>query len=90
MVIKSLEEFVVEPLLLHVERPVDFSFGCLLHASLCRYSGHVPLGQGPGEDRIIILYWTGSVFGTELEGVSVEKEVWASLLGLLPPEASSG
>ncbi|KAI3366216.1 hypothetical protein L3Q82_010047, partial [Scortum barcoo] len=68
-------------------------FGCPLDASLGRCSRHVPPGGGPGEDpghagETMSLGWPGNASGVppeELEEVSGVREVWASLLRLLPP-----
>jgi len=58
-----------------------------------RCSGHVPLGGDPGEDpghvgETMSLGWPGNALGApreELEEVAGDRDVWVSLLKLLPP-----
>ncbi|TWW70516.1 hypothetical protein D4764_18G0013220 [Takifugu flavidus] len=75
-----LEELGVESLLLH---PLD--------ASLVRCSGHVPLVRGPREDPgpSTGLGTPGDPSGRAGRG-SGGREVWASLLRLLPPRPDPG
>ncbi|KAI3376467.1 hypothetical protein L3Q82_016926 [Scortum barcoo] len=66
--------------------------------SVRRCSRHVPPGGGPGEDpghagETMSLSWPGNASGVppeELEEVSGVREVWASLLRLLPPRPGPG
>ncbi|KAI3353433.1 hypothetical protein L3Q82_019951, partial [Scortum barcoo] len=84
------EELRVEPLLLCIERSDEVA----LDACLGRCSRHVPPGGGPGEDpghsleRLCLSAGLGTPRvppGEELKEVSGVREVWASLLRLLPP-----
>ena len=51
-----------------------------------RCSGHVPPVGDPGEDYVSRLAWERlGVPLEELDDVAGEREVWASLLRLLPP-----
>jgi len=52
-----------------------------------RCSGHVPLGRDPGER----LAWERvGVPPEELEEVAGDRDVWVSLLKLLPPRPDTG
>ncbi|KAI3377437.1 hypothetical protein L3Q82_008415 [Scortum barcoo] len=82
-----------------IEREIDRRIDCSVHAQLCgRCSRHVPpgggLGEDPGhagEDYVSRLAWERlGVPPEELEEVSGVREVWASLLRLLPPRPGPG
>ncbi|KAK3514143.1 hypothetical protein QTP70_005074 [Hemibagrus guttatus] len=81
------EELGVEPLLLHIERGQLRWLGHLFRMPPERLPGEVfwacPTGKRPRGRRL-------GVPPEELEEVSGEREVWASLLRLLPPRPGSG
>ncbi|TWW56604.1 hypothetical protein D4764_08G0005910 [Takifugu flavidus] len=71
--------------------------GCPLDASLVRCSGHVPPVGDPGKtqdtlERLCLSTGLGTPGDPpdELEEVAGEREVWASLLRLLPPRPDPG
>ncbi|KAK3558314.1 hypothetical protein QTP86_014701, partial [Hemibagrus guttatus] len=92
------EELGVEPLLLHIERGQLRWLGHLFRMPPGRLPGEVfracPTGKRPQErprtrwrDYVSWLAWERlEVPPEELEEVSGEREVWASLLRLLPPQ----
>ncbi|KAK3510372.1 hypothetical protein QTP70_005671 [Hemibagrus guttatus] len=96
------EELGVEPLLLHIERGQLRWLGHLFRMPLRRLPGEVfracPTGKRPRgrprtcwRDYVSRLAWERlGVPPEELEEVSGEREVWASLLRLLPPRPGSG
>ncbi|KAI3358431.1 hypothetical protein L3Q82_014864 [Scortum barcoo] len=97
------EELGVEPLLLRIERSQLRWLGHLasdapLDASLRRCSRRVPPGEGPWKtqdtlERLCLSAGLGNALGIppeELEEVSGVREVWASLLRLLPPRPGPG
>ncbi|KAK3561554.1 hypothetical protein QTP86_008774 [Hemibagrus guttatus] len=86
------EEFGVEPLLLHIERGQLRWLGHLFRMPPGCLPGEVfracPTGKRPrGRPRT---RWRDYISPEELEEVSGEREVWASLLRLLPPRPGSG
>ncbi|KAK3521039.1 hypothetical protein QTP86_018753 [Hemibagrus guttatus] len=95
------EELVVEPLLLHIERGQLRWLGHLFRMPPARLSGEVfracPTGKRPRRrprtrwrDYVFRLAWERlGVPPEELEEVAREREVWASLLRLLPPRPGS-
>ncbi|KAK3505719.1 hypothetical protein QTP70_020512 [Hemibagrus guttatus] len=95
------KELGVEPLLLHIERGQLRWLGHLFRMPPGRLPGEVfqacPTGKRPRgrprtrwRDYISRLAWEHlGVPPEELEEVSVEREVWASLLRLLPPRPGS-
>ncbi|KAK3528884.1 hypothetical protein QTP70_012076 [Hemibagrus guttatus] len=96
------EELRVEPLVLHIERGQLRWLGHLFHMPPGRLPGEVfracPTGKRPRgrprtrwRDYASRLAWEClGVPLEELEEVSGEREVWASLLRLLPPRPGSG
>ncbi|KAK3547561.1 hypothetical protein QTP86_024709 [Hemibagrus guttatus] len=96
------KELGVEPLLLHIERGQLRWLGHLFRMPLGRLPGEVfracPTGKRPRgrpktrwRDYVSRLAWEClGVPLEELEEVSGEREVWASLLRLLPPRPGSG
>ncbi|KAK3532990.1 hypothetical protein QTP70_006197 [Hemibagrus guttatus] len=96
------EELGVEPLLLHIERGQLRWLGHLFRMPPGRLPGEVfracPTGKRPRgrprtrwRDYVSRLAWERlGVPPEELEKVSGEREVWASLLRLLPPRPGSG
>ncbi|KAK3575585.1 hypothetical protein QTP86_030518 [Hemibagrus guttatus] len=96
------EELGVEPLLLHIERGQLRWLGHLFRMPPGRLPGEVfracPTGKRPQgrprtrwRDYVSRLAWERlGVPPEELEEVSGEREVWASLLRLLPPRPGSG
>ncbi|KAK3524961.1 hypothetical protein QTP86_011742 [Hemibagrus guttatus] len=96
------EELRVEPLLLHIEMRQLRWLGHLFRMPLGRLPGEVfracPTGKRPQgrprtrwSDYVSRLAWERlGVPPEELEEVFGEREVWASLLRLLPPRPSSG
>ncbi|KAK3566178.1 hypothetical protein QTP86_028416 [Hemibagrus guttatus] len=96
------EELGVEPLLLHIERGQLRWLGHLFRMPPGRLPGEVfracPTGKRPWgrprtrwRDYVSRLAWERlGVPPEELEEVSGEREVWASLLRLLPPRPGSG
>ncbi|KAK3560563.1 hypothetical protein QTP86_010899 [Hemibagrus guttatus] len=96
------EELGVEPLLLHIERGQLRWLGHLFRMPPGRLPGEVfracPTGKRPRgrprtrwRDYVSRLAWERlGVPPEELEEVSGEREVWASLLRLLPPRPGSG
>ncbi|KAK3553774.1 hypothetical protein QTP70_009300 [Hemibagrus guttatus] len=74
------EELGVEPLLLHIEK------------GQLRWLGHLPRGRARTRWRDYVSRLAWECLGVppeELEEVSGEREVWASLLRLLPPTVTS-
>ncbi|KAK3542195.1 hypothetical protein QTP86_017365 [Hemibagrus guttatus] len=96
------EELGVEPLLLHIERGQLRWLGHLFRMPPGRLPGEVfracPTGKRPRgrprtrwRDYVFRLAWERlRVPLEELEEVAREREVWASLLRLLPPRPGSG
>uniref|UniRef100_A0AAV2MQG6 ribonuclease H n=1 Tax=Knipowitschia caucasica TaxID=637954 RepID=A0AAV2MQG6_KNICA len=96
------EELGVEPLLLHVERNQLRWLGHLFRMPPGRLPGEVfrarPTGRRPRgrprtrwRDYVSQLAWERlGVPPDELEEVCVDREVWASLLRLLPPRPGNG
>ncbi|KAK3512527.1 hypothetical protein QTP70_015639 [Hemibagrus guttatus] len=96
------EELGVEPLLLHIERGQLRWLGHLFRMPPGRLPGEVfracPTGKRPRgrprtrwRDYVSRLAWERlGVPKEKLEEVSGEREVWASLLRLLPPRPGSG
>ena len=96
------EELGVEPLLLHVERSQLRWFGHLIRMSPGRLPLEVfrarPTGRRPRgrprarwRDYISLLAWERlGIPQGELEGVAGVKDVWRSLLSLLPPRPGPG
>ncbi|KAK3524866.1 hypothetical protein QTP86_010089 [Hemibagrus guttatus] len=96
------EELGVEPLLLHIERGQLRWLGHLFRMSPGRLPGEVfwacPTGKRPQgrprtrwRDYVSRLTWERlGIPPEELEEVSRERGVWASLLRLLPPRPGSG
>ncbi|KAK3535487.1 hypothetical protein QTP70_016908 [Hemibagrus guttatus] len=96
------EELGVEPLLLHIERGQLRWLGHLFQKPPGRLPGEVfracPTGKRPRgrprtrwRDYVFRLAWERlGVPPEELEEVAREREVWASLLRLLPPRPGSG
>ncbi|KAK3524458.1 hypothetical protein QTP70_029309 [Hemibagrus guttatus] len=96
------EELEVEPLLLHIERGQLRWLGHLFRMPPGRLPGEVfwacPTGKRPRgrprtrwRDYVFRLAWERlGVPPEELEEVSGDREVWASLLRLLPPRPGSG
>ncbi|GAA6082711.1 uncharacterized protein LOC111191400, partial [Tachysurus ichikawai] len=96
------EELRVEPLLLHIERSQLRWLGHLFRMPPGRLPGEVfracPTGRRPRgrprtrwRDYVSRLAWERlGIPPEELEEVSGEREVWASLLRLLPPRPSPG
>ncbi|KAK3558236.1 hypothetical protein QTP86_013969 [Hemibagrus guttatus] len=96
------EELGVEPLLLHIERGQLRWLGHLFRMPPGRLPGEVfracPTGKRPRgrprtrwRDYVFRLAWEHlGIPPEELEEVAREREVWASLLRLLPPRPSSG
>ncbi|XDV53670.1 hypothetical protein PO909_022108 [Leuciscus waleckii] len=96
------EELRVEPLLLHIERGQLRWLGHLFRMPPGRLPGKVfrarPTGRRPRgrprtrwRDYVSRLAWERlGVPPEELEEVSREREVWASLLRLLPPRSGPG
>ncbi|KAK3522059.1 hypothetical protein QTP70_022619, partial [Hemibagrus guttatus] len=95
------EELRVEPLLLHIKRGQLRWLGHLFRMPPGRLPGEVfracPTGKRPRgrprtrwRDYVSRLAWERlGILPEELEEVSREREVWASLLRLLPPEVAS-
>ncbi|XP_061622105.1 furin (paired basic amino acid cleaving enzyme) a isoform X2 [Phyllopteryx taeniolatus] len=83
------EDIRVESLLLHIERSQMRWLGHLIRMP----PGHVPPGGDPGDDpghagETTSFGWPGNALGSppeELDEVAGEREVWTSLLKLLPP-----
>ncbi|MED6259502.1 hypothetical protein ATANTOWER_024072 [Ataeniobius toweri] len=81
----------------HREEPVEVTRAsipeCLLDALLRRCSRHITPGRGPWDGPghaggTISLGWPGNALGSPtevLEKVSGERDIWVSLLSLLPP-----
>ncbi|GAA6078097.1 uncharacterized protein LOC111191400, partial [Tachysurus ichikawai] len=96
------EELRVEPLLLHIERSQLRWLGHLFRMPPGRLPGEVfrayPTGRRPRgrprtrwRDYVSRLAWERlGIPPEELEEVSGEKEVWVSLLSLLPPRPGPG
>ncbi|GAA6085164.1 receptor-type tyrosine-protein phosphatase F-like, partial [Tachysurus ichikawai] len=96
------EELRVEPLLLHIERSQLRWLGHLFRMPPGRLPGEVfracPTGRRPRgrprtrwRDYVSRLAWERlGIPPEELEEVSGEREVWASLLSLLPPRPGPG
>ncbi|KAI3356573.1 hypothetical protein L3Q82_017772 [Scortum barcoo] len=98
------EELGVEPLLLHIERSQLRWLGHLFRMPPGRLPREVfqacPTGRRPSgktqdtlERLCLCLGWPGNASGSpleELEEVSGVREVWASLLRLLPPRPGPG
>ncbi|MEQ2288888.1 hypothetical protein AMECASPLE_027512 [Ameca splendens] len=62
-----------------------------LDAFLGRCSRHLTPGGGPGDaGGTMSLGWPGNALGSPLEEVSEERDVWVSLLSLLPPRPGPG
>ncbi|XP_054656606.1 uncharacterized protein LOC129194983 [Dunckerocampus dactyliophorus] len=93
------EELRVEPLLLHIERSQLRWLGHLVRMPPGRLPGEVfracPAGRRPRgrprRDYVSQLAWERlGVLTVELEEVVRDREVWASLLRLLPPRPGPG
>ncbi|KAK7916510.1 hypothetical protein WMY93_012271 [Mugilogobius chulae] len=96
------EELGVEPLLLHIERGQLRWLGHLYRMPPGRLPGEVfracPTGRRPRgrprtrwRDYVSRLSWERlGILPEELEEVCVDREVWASLLRLLPPRPDPG
>ncbi|KAK0131124.1 hypothetical protein N1851_034199 [Merluccius polli] len=79
------EELGADPLLLRVERSQMRWLGHLVRMSPGRLPGHVPLVGDPGEDPGHTAWERLGIPQEQLDKVAGEREVWASLLRLLPP-----
>lgn len=86
------EDLGVEPLLIHVEMTELrwLCFGCPWMPPYGGFSRHVPLGGGPKVDpedtgqTMSQAWYCLRILPEDLVEVSAEREIWASLLRLLP------